>query len=95
MEEDNDVKTVGQTALTGARILREQLRAIGQQIMGMKNLLTLSNNDGSVLDKGEAIANTVIAFRKCEDSIMRLGKVCEAIEGHRDPVNAPLDGSGQ
>ncbi len=47
-----------------------------------------SEKDSGV-DKGEMIANAMLAFRHLEDAAMRFGKVIQAADGGVSPLGGP------
>ena len=51
-----------------------------EAIMREYSNLTKSSDDGSLFDKGECIANSILAIRHLEDARMRLGKVIQYAE---------------
>ena len=55
--------------------IREAILVLEPQV---KALMQMSCSDEA---RGEAAANTMLAFRHLEDARMRLGKVCQAVDG--------------
>ena len=62
--------------------IRADIKRIGREILSLKkrHAEEPSMTGDRELD-GEAIANTVLAFRHIEDAAMRLGKVLQALNG--------------
>ena len=70
--------------ITNCRSLRNELHPLAGEVRHVKELLVTGKNDPipDTADKGEAIANLVLAYRHLEDAHVRLGKAIEAFEGH-------------
>ena len=61
--------------------VRAELKTVGVKILHLKKELISTPGTGDKELDGEAIANTVLAFRHVEDAAMRLGKVLQALNG--------------
>lgn len=65
--------------------MREELKGWGERILQIK----LDLKDAPIIgveDRGEEIANLMLAYRHMEDCIMRLGKVIQAFNGGENPL---------
>lgn len=64
-------------------VYRKGLQSIGEELMLTKLSVQSSplpvENSGE--DRGETIANIILAYRHIEDARMRLGKVYQALNG--------------
>lgn len=65
--------------------LRESIAEDVNFAVGVKRELTDSDLD----NKGEAIANVVLAYRHMEDAAMRFGKAIQAVSGGVSPLGGP------
>lgn len=59
---------------------RTNIKAIGKQVLELKNFTVGMTELTQVSDKGEMIANVTLAYRHLEDAAMRLGKAIQAYE---------------
>jgi hypothetical protein len=74
-----DVKTVCET-------LRAQTGSLAKEARGLAEACKVATVPGATtntpeLDRGEMIANAMLAYRHLEDARMRLGKVIQAYDG--------------
>lgn len=60
---------------------REDLKVIASFILAMKTNSHFDNECPQNEDRGEMIANIMLAYRHLEDARMRLGKVFQAMNG--------------
>lgn len=55
--------------------LRDDLRLVEGNIRRLKDFLGNPESDNQCANKGECIANTILALRKAEEARMRMGEV--------------------
>lgn len=63
--------------------MRDRLKVLARQVQGLKAHSSCSAA-GKVMpggDRGEMIANIMLAYRHLEDAAMRLGKAVQAFDG--------------
>lgn len=89
-----------ETVTKDIKTLRKELDATLQRVKNTARFLKqaiFQGTDNQVEDHGELIAQTMLAQRDLENSIMRLGMSLKAIGGHNpypnsyDPSNAIVD----
>lgn len=69
-------------------LIRQQIAVIGSQLIIIKaNVQVLDVPKGA--DRGEMIANMMLAYRHLEDARMRTGKVIQALEGGASAYDKP------
>lgn len=68
--------------------LRTGIASLTQQANNIKNEI-IRDPQGEDQDKGEMIANTVLAIRHLEDAAMRFGKGIQASAGGESPLGGP------
>ena len=61
--------------------LRERLKVIARQVQGLKQHGQFAQPVGTGEDRGEMVANIMLAYRHLEDAAMRLGKAVQAYDG--------------
>lgn len=69
---------IAETVFTLRDEIREISATLGQFFGGLKSEAVTLNPEA---DKGEMIANAMLAYRHLEDATMRLGKVLQAKNG--------------
>lgn len=67
------------------KFMRENIRPEGERILGIYKNLKDAPIFG-VEDRGEELANLMLAYRHIEDAVMRLGKVIQAFNGGENPL---------
>ena len=68
--------------------LRESLKGMCGEVAEIKGAL-LPADPATFTDKGEVIANIMLAFRHLEDAAMRFGKAIQAADGGVSPLGGP------
>lgn len=68
------------------KVLRSQAKALAAQVLEFKTRVAVATSGQSTIpvpapDRGEMIANAMLAYRHLEDASMRLGKVIQAYDG--------------
>lgn len=69
--------TIDQMATRG----REDIKQIAAFVLSMKRNSHFNTETPVVENRGEVIANIMLAYRHLEDARMRLGKVFQALDG--------------
>ncbi len=63
-------------------LLRTKIKEVGQQVLELKGSVNPApSNPGETQNKGEMLANLMLAYRHLEDAAMRVGKAIQAFEG--------------
>ena len=69
----------------GTKLLLTELRTsaknLGVLVISLKDDINPHTGSPPGVDKGEAVANVMLAYRHLEDARMRLGKVIQALDG--------------
>lgn len=65
-----------QYTIDQANDLRAEFKIMEEKLRAFSNFVKSANQE-ALHDKGECIANSVLAIRHCEDARMRLGKVIQ------------------
>jgi hypothetical protein len=61
--------------------MRERLKVLARQVQGLKAHGVFARPPEGAQDRGEMIANVMLAYRHLEDAAMRLGKAVQAFDG--------------
>ena len=61
--------------------LRSEIKAVWSTVKFTSDAIKGRDPNIEVEDKGEMIANTILAYRHLEDAAMRLGKALQAMNG--------------
>jgi hypothetical protein len=83
MQQPEDRRSPEQKLIGGLELARATIEMEARAVIGLRGYKALQPRIGgaSLPDRGEAVANIMLAFRHLEDARMRLGKAIQALEG--------------
>lgn len=69
--------------------LRDSIKPMVTTLASYKNEIVADKEVYEGMDKGEVIANAMLALRHLEDAAMRCGKAIQAASGGESPLGGP------